>query len=288
MKIDHVKKWDPGYPEILCNYERMPMGLYVAGHFPHAGKKTVAIVGARACTAYGRRMAYSFGKVLGEQGVQVISGMAEGIDAWAHKGALEGGGESFAVLGCGVDVCYPYSNRLIYQKMCEGQGGVLSEYEPGSEPFGWHFPVRNRIISALADLVIVVEARKKSGSLITADYALEQGKTLYAVPGRNEDPLSEGCNHLIAQGAFVAESPENILEALGGIPREKKKTPEIPDGLSSQEMMVWLKLGTPDQTLETLSASTGLAPDILMKTVVEMQLKNIIIEETPGIYARKP
>ncbi len=214
-QIRYVPREDPEYPEQLRNYPRMPSGLYLVGNFPDPGKKTVAIVGARMCSPYGRAEAIRFGEELAAEGVQIISGMAYGVDSWALHGALQAGGQGFAVLGCGVDVCYPKESYHIYRRIIREGGGIMSEFEPGDGPAAWHFPIRNRIISALADVVLVVEAKLRSGSLITADYALSQGKTIYAVPGRNLDELSRGCNRLIAQGAGIAWDPEVILEELG-------------------------------------------------------------------------
>ena len=222
-EIRLIRKGDPDYPPVLRLYPRMPGMLYVRGKLPDPEKKTVAIVGARSCSAYGKKEAVRFAGVLAENGVQIISGLALGVDSWAHIGALEAGGMTAAVLGSGVDVCYPVSHGELYRKILENGGGILSEYEPGTPALPHHFPVRNRIISALADIVLVVEAKKKSGSLITASYALEQGKSIYAVPGRNGDPLSEGCNRLIADGAGVAWEPEILLEELG-IGRRKRQT----------------------------------------------------------------
>ena len=145
----------------------------------------------------------------------MVSGMARGIDGIAQKAALEAGGASFAVLGCGVDICYPEENRELYDRLLQ-EGGILSEYPPGMPPEPKLFPPRNRIISGLSDLVLVIEARKKSGTLITVDMALEQGREVYALPGRVSDKLSDGCNRLIRQGAGVATCPEDILEFFFG------------------------------------------------------------------------
>lgn len=235
-QIRYVSREDQEYPEQLRNYPRMPSGLYLVGNFPDPGKKTVAIVGARMCSPYGRAEAIRFGEELAAEGVQIISGMAYGVDSWALHGALQAGGQGFAVLGCGVDVCYPKESYHIYRRIIREGGGILSEFEPGDGPAAWHFPIRNRIISALADVVLVVEAKLRSGSLITADYALSQGKTIYAVPGRNLDELSRGCNRLIAQGAGIAWDPEVILEELGivssdrGPRQEKRRNEEEKDG----------------------------------------------------------
>lgn len=202
-----------GYPHRLREIIDPPSQLYVKGSLPDSGQPTVGIVGARLCSDYGRYTARRFGAALAQAGIQIISGMALGIDGISHKAALDAGGRTFAVLGCGVDICYPEENREIYERL-HGASGILSEYPPGTAPHAGLFPKRNRIISGLSDLLLVVEARKKSGTLITVDQALEQGKEVYAVPGRVTDALSCGCNHLIRQGAGVAMSPEDLIEAV--------------------------------------------------------------------------
>lgn len=202
-----------GYPDRLRDIVDPPSQLYVKGSLPDSGQPTVGIVGARLCSDYGRYTARRFGAALAQAGIQIISGMALGIDGISHKAALDAGGRTFAVLGCGVDICYPEENRDIYDRLC-GASGILSEYPPGTAPHAGLFPQRNRIISGLSDLLLVVEARKKSGTLITVDQALEQGKEVYAVPGRVTDALSCGCNHLIRQGAGVAVSSEDLIDAV--------------------------------------------------------------------------
>ena len=154
--------------------------------------------------------------------MQIISGMAKGIDGIAGRGALDESDASFAVLGCGVDICYPKENRDLYEALCE-RGGVISEYCPGTEPEARLFPPRNRIISALSDALLVIEARERSGTLITVDCALEQGKDVWAVPGRVCDAKSAGCNELLRQGAGVAASPEVMLEEMGYRTAETEK-----------------------------------------------------------------
>jgi DNA processing protein len=158
-------------------------------------------------------MSREFGKGLALSGVQIISGMARGVDGISQKAAIEAGGSSFGVLGCSVDICYPEENRDVYDKICL-EGGLISEYHPGTEPKANLFPMRNRIISALSDIVLVVEARQKSGTQITVDQALEQGKEVLAIPGRVTDRLSDGCNFLISQGAGVALSVSDVLDRL--------------------------------------------------------------------------
>lgn len=207
-----VTKEETGYPDKLRTIPDAPRALYYAGKLPDGGI-SVAIVGARECSEYGRYMARQFGKQLTEAGIRVVSGMARGIDGISQESALAEGGYSLGVLGCGVDICYPESNRELYERLLV-QGGICSEYPPGTEPRAVLFPPRNRIISGLADAVLVVEAREKSGTLITVDMALEQGREVYAVPGRVTDPLSQGCNRLIRQGAGLVGSPQQLMEEL--------------------------------------------------------------------------
>ncbi|MCM1047775.1 MAG: DNA-processing protein DprA [Clostridiales bacterium] len=201
------------YPYRLKDIPDSPYGIYYRGKLPAQERPAVAIIGARNCSEYGRQMAIQFGSELALMGVQVISGMARGIDGIGQMAALEAGGYSLGVLGCGVDICYPNENRNLYDRLCI-QGGVCSEYPPETAPKNTLFPPRNRIISGLADIVLVIESKKRSGTLITVDMALEQGKEVYALPGRVSDALSEGCNRLIQQGAGIALSPQDIVKTL--------------------------------------------------------------------------
>lgn len=198
------------YPKRLVQIPDPPYALYYKGKLPKDEIPSVAVIGARNCSAYGSYLAEQFGQCLGKAGIQIISGMARGIDGISQQKTVEAGGNSFAVLGCGVDICYPKQNQRIYESLQE-QGGILSEYAIGTEPKGNLFPPRNRIISGLSDAVLVIEAKQKSGTLITVDMALEQGKEVYAIPGRITDALSCGCNYLIKQGAGIVLSPQDFL-----------------------------------------------------------------------------
>lgn len=213
-----VTREDAEYPARLRQLPDAPYGLYYYGRLPDDATPTVAIIGARICSEYGRFMARQFGTELGAAGVQVVSGMALGVDGIAQKGALSAGGASYGVLGSSVDVCYPEENRALYDDLI-ASGGVISEYAPSTAPEARFFPQRNRIIAGLADIVLVIEARKKSGTLITVDLALEYGRDVFAVPGRVTDRLSDGCNFLIRQGAGIAFSPGDVLEAIYGAGR---------------------------------------------------------------------
>ncbi len=266
------------YPDRLRYIADPPGMLYARGALPSPDAPAVGIVGARLCSDYGRYAARQFASGLARAGVQIISGMALGIDGISHKAALDAGGKTFAVLGCGVDVCYPKENRDIYDRLWEA-GGILSEYPPGTAPCAGLFPPRNRIISGLSDLLLVVEARRKSGTLITVDQALEQGKEVYALPGRVTDALSCGCNNLIRQGAGVAMSPEELTDIVfelwgqkgrggeteaAGAERcadaEVSKRAGSARSLTPEEKRVYDCLTEEGQTLDSLMGKTGISP----------------------------
>ncbi len=284
----YIEKYDRGFPEILKEYEAMPEYLYVKGNLPDPEKKCVAIVGARSCSMYGKNHAIKLARMLAENGVQVISGLAFGIDASAHQGCLEGGGRTFAVMGCGIDICYPESNRRIYRSILNSGGGIISEYPPGTPPLPHHFPIRNRIISAMSDAVVIIEAKSKSGSLITANYALEQGKTLYAMPGRVNDVLSAGCNELISQGAFPLLSVYQLLRDLGisddSIRKNSAGKQEIVLGPDEKELITCL---TDDpKTLGELDSEVSFSTSALSCVLIKLQLKGLVDEPVPGSYCR--
>ncbi len=203
---DHI------YPGRLREIPDKPFLLYYIGRLPAETMPCVAVIGARMCSEYGRTVAADLAAGLAGRGIQVVSGMADGIDGIAQRSALEHGGMSYGVLGCGVDICYPLSNRTLYQTL-QIQGGVLSEFPPGTKPEARHFPMRNRIISGLSDLILVIEAKERSGTRITVNMALEQGKEVYAVPGRITDELSRGCNRMILEGAGVVADIDDLAEA---------------------------------------------------------------------------
>ena len=211
---------EPDFPERLLSIPDPPFGLFYKGRLPSGNLRSCAVIGSRMCSAYGASQARIFAGRLSKSGVQIISGMARGVDGIAGEEAVQTKGMSFAVLGGGADICYPKENRKLYDALCL-QGGVLSEYPPGTQPKAPLFPVRNRLISGLADVLLVIEAREKSGTLITVDRALEQGKSVYALPGRVSDSTSSGCNKLIMQGAQIAVSPEYLLEDLLKMPADE-------------------------------------------------------------------
>lgn len=211
--IYYVVFGETEYPNKLKYIPDPPFGLFVKGRLPQETMPSVAMIGARACSEYGKAVAREFAQKLAGYGVQIISGMARGIDSVSQTACVQAGGKTYAVLGSGVDICYPEELYTLYSDMLQ-TGGVISSYAPGTPPVSANFPPRNRIISGLSDVILVVEARKKSGTLITVDMALEQGKEVGIIPGRITDSLSQGCHELLKQGATVIVDVEQLLELL--------------------------------------------------------------------------
>lgn len=283
-----IDKESREYPRKMKELPGMPKKLYCAGNLPREEKPSIAIVGARMCSAYGRVQAFTYARFLSNAGVQVISGMALGIDAEGHKGALEGNTPTFAVLGSGVDVCYPASNYSLYQEIIKKGGGICSEYPPGTQPRSYFFPARNRIISALADVVLIVEAKDKSGSLITANCALEQGRAVYAVPGAVSDALSMGCHKLIYDGAGIAYNPEILLSEWGISDKMKKETKEKNDlGLATDLKLVYSCLDLRPKTLDFLIRETGFPPAKTSHLLMELELRGLIREVGRHYYVKR-
>ncbi|WP_286152633.1 DNA-processing protein DprA [Sporofaciens musculi] len=284
--IRFVPYFSEEYPKKLSQIGDGPYALYVKGKLPKEGSLSVAIVGARKCTPYGEEMALDYGKYLAEHGVQVISGMARGVDGAGHRGALNGGGVTFGVLGCGVDICYPRENIGLYMDI-QKRGGVISEQLPAKPPLPMYFPMRNRIISGLSDVVLVMEAREKSGSLITADQALEQGKDVYALPGPATSRLSLGCHFLIRQGAGILISPKDLLTELGIAGKElEQKSDKIEKMLENDENVVYSCLGFFPKGISQLIEETGLSAPVLMQELISLELKGCIREVSKNYYIR--
>ena len=210
-KIKTIKLEDEIYPEKLRNIYAPPKMLYVLGNEKLLQQKSIAIVGCRNCTKYGIDNAYKFGYELAKSNICVISGLAKGIDAYAHLGAIRAKGKTIAVLGSGLDVIYPPENAELYKEIIMNNGTIITEYPLGSKPEKYHFPERNRIISGLSDGVLVIEAKKKSGTMITVDFALEQGREVYAIPGNISSESSYGTNELIKEGAIPVTNVNDII-----------------------------------------------------------------------------
>ena len=277
---------DEKYPSGLRYVLDAPYALFVKGKLPDENGKRVAIVGARMCSEYGREAAGRIAEKLSTCKVQIISGMAKGVDSAGHHGALRAKGETFAVLGCGADICYPSENRNLYRQI-EECGGIISEYLPQTLPLPRRFPMRNRIISALSDIVVVVEAKEKSGSLITADYALEQGREVYAVPGRLTDTLSGGCNRLIKQGAGIILSVEDFLNDL------ELYTDKIKSGkdfskklLEKEELLVYSVLDLQPKNIDEILRETDMDILQVIQNLVQLQSKGFVREIFKNYYIR--
>lgn len=209
-----VLTWDDqNYPRKLLEIDQPPPVLYSRGKLKSEDDWAIAIVGTRRMTVYGRQVTQDLGTILAAKGVTVVSGLARGIDSIAHNAALDAGGRTLAVLGCGVDIIYPPENRKLYERILES-GAVISEYPPGTFPESSNFPPRNRIISGLSQATVVVEAGETSGALITASFAANQGREVFAVPGNILAPQSMGCNRLIRDGARILLNPNDVLEML--------------------------------------------------------------------------
>lgn len=276
---------DTEYPVRLYDIKNPPMVLFYKGRLPMKERKAVGIVGARICTEYGKSVAYEVSKKLSFNNIDVISGMARGIDSMAHLGSIENDGYTYAILGCGVDICYPAQNIELYERITQ-KGGVISEYIPQTEPLAWHFPSRNRIISALSDSVVMVEAKEKSGSFITVDYALEQGKSVYAVPGRLNDSLSIGCNKLISEGAIPLTSTGQVAADLSG-KNFMENSSEKKLCLEKEFEMLYSCLGFMPMTACQLAQKSGMEIDRVYEGIMHLQLEGAIEEVAKGQYITK-
>ena len=210
-KIELITYYDKEYPQKLKEIYDPPVALYIKGNKEILNDNGFAIVGCRNCSKYGEEIAKKFGYNIANKNLTVISGMAKGIDTYSHLGAIYAKGKTIAVVGCGLDQVYPLENKYLFQKIIETGGAIVSEYIVGTKPVAKNFPARNRIISGLSNGVIVVEAKEKSGTLITVDFALEQGKDIYAVPGNVNSENSTGTNELLKQGAIVITKIEDIV-----------------------------------------------------------------------------
>jgi DNA processing protein len=276
---------DPRYPRFLRSIADPPVLLYCQGDLACLARPAVAIVGSRAATVYGKRISFELARELSNRGICVVSGMALGIDGQAHTGALAGVGATIGVLGCGADMVYPPQHGALFEEMGR-RGLLLTEYPLGSRPEGFRFPERNRIISGLSLGVVVVEASLKSGSLITAGLALEQGREVFAVPGRIDSVKSQGTHRLLQQGAKLVHSVDDILEELslagmiagGG-------TDDIPGSqpapLTEAEQRLWRCLDVYPLTVDQLVRQSGFDPAQVLSLLLDLELKGLV-RQLPG------
>lgn len=276
----------PDYPKKLIHIYNPPYGIYYRGKLPEEGQKNVAVVGARNCSPYGRAAAEQASYGLAAAGVSIISGMAHGIDAAGHTGCLRAGGTTFGVLGSGTDICYPRENQVLYDRI-QNTGGILSEYPPGTAPRPCFFPARNRIISGLSDVVLIVEAQIKSGSLITADFALEQGREVYAVPGRIGEKLSQGTNRLIQQGAGIFLETQDLLKEMNIFPDSRENSIQNHEyALENLERLVYSCVDLTPRSLEELMKESGLPLAELIHKITRLREMGLVSEIYKNYFIR--
>lgn len=285
--IRFVTAYEEIFPERLKHIYDAPYALYYRGGLPSNEKKAIAIVGARECSSYGQEVAGYFGRELAKAGFYIISGLARGIDVCAHRGALSAQRATYAVMGCGIDICYPASHMETYMQMIE-KGGILSEYPVGVLPQPGLFPERNRIISGLCDGILVVEAKERSGSLISAELALEQGRDVFAVPGRIRDALSAGTNRLIAQGAVPVMDAADIIEYYSiRMPVKQPKVKKSNSLLEKGETMVYASLGLMPRHVDEIAKECNLSVVSAMKVLMQLECEGLIRQDVPCYYSRK-
>ncbi len=292
-KIDVVTIQDKDYPEILKHIYDPPIVLYAKGKLK-PDECCIGIVGSRKATVYGLEMAENTAFDLSKGGITVISGMARGIDSHAHYGAIKGGGRTIAVLGCGLDIVYPKENIYLMEQIIKN-GAVISENIIGTQPLPHNFPARNRIISGMSKGIAVIEAGEKSGSLITADYALEQGRDVFAVPGNINRWNSKGTNNLIKEGAKLVTGSEDIFEELNLCSNINLEYRNIEDSaqsfmlnkLGKDEKKILDILRYEDLHIDTISEKTGISMDIVNSLLIIMELKGLIIQVPGKVFKLK-
>jgi DNA processing protein len=281
---------DDSYPRRLKDIYDPPALLYVRGELKKEDELAVSIVGSRKTSPYGRWITERMSQELASNGVTIVSGMARGIDSVAHLGAMAGGGRTIAVLGCGVNVIYPPENRNLFTRIID-QGAVLSEFPMGAPPEGGHFPKRNRIISGLSIGVVVVQANDKSGSLITAGYALEQGREVFAVPGNVGAEGSRGTNRLIREGAKMVESSADILEEILPQWRREEKGVEKEEGpekiLSGEEKTLYELLGEMPTHIDAIIRDSRLDPGKVSSHLLNLELKGLVCQWPGKCFTKK-
>ncbi|MDQ4005326.1 MAG: DNA-processing protein DprA [Actinomycetota bacterium] len=277
---------DAGYPEALLDLPDPPGWLYVRGAELPASSDGVAVVGARAASPYGRDAAALIGSAAAAAGVVVISGAARGIDASAHRGALDAGGLTIAILGSGIDMLYPRSSTRLLERIAS-EGIIVSEYPPGMHAGRRRFPARNRIVAALARAVVVVEGTDRSGSLITADLAEQIQRSILAVPGPIDNPLSAAPHGLIRDGARIVMEPDDVLRELGIIPEADGNAVAEPPGLSEEERALFRCLSGSPATLEALARASGVPPGAALALLSGLELRGLVAAEG-GRYRRAP
>lgn len=290
-EIQFIHRDSENYPHRLKELYDAPYGLYLKGRLPNEEKKAIAIIGARSCTRYGSEMARFFGQELARYDIPIVSGLARGIDGMAHRGALEGNGYTLGVLGCGIDQVYPKENYDLFIQL-EEKGGIISESNLGVPPKSGLFPLRNRLISAFCDSILVVEAMERSGTFITVDQGLEQGKEIFAIPGKITDKKSAGCNHLIQMGAHLVTDVKDIINIFQINTKDDSVTlmerisnPSQKIALAPLEKMVYSCLRIEPRYLDDIIDEVQIAPQDVCMAINRMIMNGVVIETTRNYYA---
>jgi len=283
--------WEsPGYPRYLKQIAHPPPLLYVRGVVDERDDWALAVVGTRRKTAYGRQVTEDLVRGLVNNGITIVSGLARGIDSIAHKTALEMSGRTIAVLGSGVDIIYPSENRSMAAEIVEGHGALISEFPIGTKPEARNFPPRNRVISGLSMGVIVVEAGKRSGALITADFALEQDREVFAVPGNITSPASRGTNALIQEGAKLVRDVQDVLEELNMVMTQESAPVQMSMPESAEEVKILQSLTHQPVHIDEITRSADLSSAVVNSTLTLMELKGMVrqVGGMQYVLAREP
>ena len=290
--ISFIHRESDEYPVRLKNIPDAPYGLYLKGDLPDEDNISIAVIGARNSTYFGREMARIIAGQLAEYGVTIVSGLARGIDGMAHKGALESKGYTLGILGCGIDKVYPEENYQLFMQM-EKTGGILSESNMGIKPCAGLFPQRNRLISGMADGILVVEAREKSGTFITVDQGLEQGREIFALPGRIMDAASAGCNNLIKMGAHIVTEATDILDFFGdkieakNIKSSQGRIRDIKNSLAPSEKIVYSVLSVEPKYIDDIIKETLMSPQDVCMYLNRMSVSGFINEPVRNYFSLK-
>lgn len=280
LDINIVPYYSPDYPYWLKRIDHFPPFLFIRGAIKKEDEFSIAIIGTRGATVYGKKIAEDFAAEFAQAGITVVSGMARGIDSAAHRGALRGNGRTIAVLGCGVDICYPPENKKLMNEIIQN-GSVISEFTIGRPPLAHNFPQRNRIISGFTKAVVAIEAKEKSGVMNTVQWALEQNKDVFAIPGNIYSRASKGTNRLIKDGAIPVTSAQEIMESLGiqysKIERETKEAV-----LSDDEKALWDHLSLEPIYLDMLAEKVNQSTGSILNTLLNLEIKGLV-KQLPGM-----
>lgn len=289
LGVTLITHLDARYPESLSNIAAAPPQLYVLGSVELLNKPQVAFVGSRKPTPSGADIAFEFASALGRSGLSICSGLAIGIDGQAHRGALAAGASTVGVMGTGIDRVYPAKHRALAEQVVAEGGALVSEFLPKASPVASHFPRRNRIISGLSLGVLVVEAALKSGSLISARYALEQNRDVFAIPGSIRNPQSAGCHYLLKQGALLASCPEDVLEGLSGWHSQSLESPIAEEShtekavlLTELEQRLWQQLGFESTSVDTLVGRSQCTVADVLGGLMTLEIKGMIAQSAGG------